>query len=272
MVSGLSFFTSLDSEQNHSVAGSEGHNASRPVFEDCSSNSDVSTDAGSDVSRSPRRRRDGAGSFARPSQRENLIIFDWDDTLLPTTWLHGQGLLEDGAVPLSIEQGLQLQALAGLVAATLDAAKKRGAVCIVTNAEPGWVEESCRAFMPSLQLHLQDVRIVSARGDHEKHGQFAPTAWKCLAFEGVVRDFCHSARDDAHLAPRRSIVSLGDSEYEMEALWWVSSGTKCHAKTLKFVRRPGLERLKEQHELVASIVDELIDHDGNLDYEVGVED
>jgi hypothetical protein len=250
MVSSLSFFTSLDSRQ------------------DCGAISDVSTEAGSDVSLSPRPQRDGKGSPARPLQRGSLIILDWDDTLLPTTWLHAQGLLEDD-VALTVEQGLQLQALAGLVAATLDAAQRRGVVCIVTNAEPGWVEDSCQAFMPSLLPRLQGVRIVSARGDHEKHGLYMPTMWKCLAFEGVVRDFYQSA---GHDAGRHSLVSLGDSEYEMQALWWVSSGAEGHAKTLKFACRPDLERLREQHELAVSIIDDLIDHDGSLDYEVGVSD
>jgi hypothetical protein len=177
--------------------------------------------------------------------------------------------MREGATA-SREQDAQLRALADLVALTLDAAKRRSGVSIVTNAERGWVELSCRKFMPALQAHLEGVRIVSARDRHEKHGLFAPTTWKCLAFEEVVGEF-YGVPDVIGVAPRRSIVSIGDSEHEMEALKWVASGEEYHAKCLKFVQRPCLDQLMEQHELVAGFVDGVVDHDGNLDYEIGLE-
>jgi len=236
--------------------------------EDDDASSEVSTELGSDASRLLEPE-----SLVWPAPCETLIFFDWDDTLFPTTWLRERGLLEEDAL-ISPEQDVQLQALANLVAVTLETAKRRGGVAIVTNAEEGWVELSCRAFMPSLQNHLEGVRIVSARTNHEKHGLFAPTMWKCHAFAEVVAEFFTSGPSDAGAAQqqRRSIVSLGDSEHEMEALKWVTTGTECYAKSLKFVQRPCLEQLMAQHELVADFVDEVVDHDGNLDYEVGEED
>jgi hypothetical protein len=201
---------------------------------------------------------------------ENLIIFDWDDTLFPTTWMREHGLLEKEA-GITPQQDEQLQALADVVAVTLEAAKRRGCVAIVTNAEQGWVEMSCEAIMPSLQSHLEGVRIVSARSRHEKHGLYAPTTWKCLAFEELVGEF-YSAFDQSDVTLRRNIASLGDSEHEMEALKWVATGSECHAKCFKFMQQPCLEQLIEQHELIAGFIDDVVDHDGNLDYEIGAED
>lgn len=240
----------------------------RPTLavEDDDASSEVSTELGSDVLRPLE-----PDNLAWPAPCEILLIFDWDDTLFPTTWLRERGLLEEDAL-ITPEQDVQLQALANLVAATLETAKRRGGVAIVTNAEQGWVELSCRAFMPSLQNHLEDVRIVSARANHEKHGLFAPTMWKCHAFAEVVAEFFSSPGDAGAAQQRRSIVALGDSEHEMEALKWVTTGTECHAKSLKFVERPCLEQLMAQHELVADFVDDVVDHDGNLDYEVGEDD
>jgi len=211
------------------------------------------------------------GDALHQGQRGCLVVFDWDDTLLPTTWLGEQGLLEEEAV-ISPEVDAQLTALAARVAATLEAAKRRGPVAIVTNAQHGWVEESCRAYLPSLEAHLAGVRVVSARGCHEESGLFAPTRWKCLAFGELVGEFYSAPGGAGEPLPRRSIVSLGDSEHEMQALKWVATGVECHAKCLKFLQRPCLEDLMDEHELVASLVDCVIDHDGNLDYEIGAED
>jgi hypothetical protein len=250
--------------------GEVGGKASRLAFEDDGVSSEVSTALGSEAPVSPERQPDSQDRLAWLPPCENLIVFDWDDTLFPTTWLRVRRLLDEDAV-ITPEQDARLQALADAVAATLEAAKRRGGVAIVTNAEQGWVETSCEAIMPSLQAHLEGVRVVSARSRHEKHGLFAPTTWKCLAFEELVHEF-YGAFDEPDVALRRNIVSLGDSEHEMEALKWIAAGTECHAKCLKFVEQPCLERLLEQHELVAGIVDDVVDHDGNLDYEIGVED
>jgi len=251
--------------------GGETGKASHLAFEDDGVSSEVSTELGNDAAVSPERSpHNHQDRLAWLPPCENLVVFDWDDTLFPTTWLRVHGLLDEDAV-ITPEQDERLQALADAVAATLEAAKRRGGVAIVTNAQEGWVQTSCEAIMPSLQVHLAGVRIVSARSRHEKPGVFAPTTWKCLAFEELVHEF-YGAFAEPDVALRRNIVSLGDAEHEMEALKWVAAGTECHAKNLKFVEQPCLERLLEQHELVAGIVDDVVDHDGNLDFEIGVDD
>jgi len=254
------------------LKGVEDSKASPSTLEDdgASSASTEIGELGSDALVSSERQPVNQDRLAWLAPCENLIIFDWDDTLFPTTWLREQGLLENGAV-ITQQQDEQLQALADVVAVTLEVAKKRGGVAIVTNAEQGWVEMSCEAIMPSLRAHLEGVRIVSARSRHEKQGVFAPTTWKCLAFEELVDDF-YSASGKSDMTLRRNIVSLGDSEHEMEALMWVAAGTECDAKCLKWVQQPGLEQLREQHELIAGLLDDVVDHDGNLDYEIGAED
>jgi hypothetical protein len=229
--------------------------------------SEASTDLGSEGLELLRATPDGSSVGA--AFCETLIIFDWDDTLFPTSWLHQHDLLQEGAT-ISQEQDAQLQKLADSALATLRAAKRLGGVAIVTNAEQGWVELSCGTFLASLEAELTDVRIVSARSDHEKHGLFAPTTWKCLAFSEVADEFYNSL--DCTGAVTRNIVSLGDSEHEMEALKWITSGTDCFAKSLKFVHKPSVEQLLEQHELVAGCLEDVVEHGGNLDYEVGVED
>jgi hypothetical protein len=38
------------------------------------------------------------------------------------------------------------------------------------------------------------------------------------------------------------------------------------------VQQPCLEQLLEQHELIGGFIDDVVDHDGSLDYEIGAED
>eukprot|EP00930_Biecheleria_cincta_P096899 TRINITY_DN88670_c0_g1_i1.p1 TRINITY_DN88670_c0_g1~~TRINITY_DN88670_c0_g1_i1.p1 ORF type:complete len:301 (+),score=58.17 TRINITY_DN88670_c0_g1_i1:55-903(+) len=209
--------------------------------------------------------RSELGSFSRA---ETLIIFDWDDTICPTTWLGSEGLMEDTSVTPSEDQLAQLEEAAGWASATLRAAKRRGHVAVVTNAAEGWVEWSCQTFMPSLAASLEGVEIISARTRYEREGQ-DPGIWKRKAFSDVVNTFYRGHGP----GQRRNVISLGDAIYEREALLWVTSGVpNCWSKSAKFKECPDLLQLAEQHMLVSGYVDNFVDHDDHLDLEVDVPD
>ncbi|CAK0911026.1 unnamed protein product [Prorocentrum cordatum] len=55
-----------------------------------------------------------------------LAIFDWDDTVLPSTWVQGQGLRLDGSSRLTAAQREELAEVARAAAETLAAAKQHG--------------------------------------------------------------------------------------------------------------------------------------------------
>lgn len=196
-----------------------------------------------------------------------LLVFDWDDTLLPTTWLEQQGLLADNSAVASAEQKLQLQQLALLAGQTLIQALRYGSVIIITNAEQNWVELSCQKFLPSLFPLLSGLNIVSARSAYEQHGIFAPTMWKCHAFSKHIGAFVDEVTDDK----TRNIISIGDSLHEQEALVWATQGMpNCYAKMVKFEGRPQIERLTEEHEMLIECLQDVVGHDGDLDLEVAV--
>jgi len=200
-----------------------------------------------------------------------FFVFDWDDTLLPTTWLHMQGLLvddtEDDIVASEMQQG-QLQRLVTCALDTLSAALRCGSVIIITNAEDGWVETSCQKYMPALACLLSEVSIVSARSAYEQHGIFAPSMWKRRAFESEINNILAAGADRTPL----HVISVGDSLYEQEALVWATKDMhNCYAKSLKFEERPDIEKLIEEHELVSSCLSDVVGHNGNLDLEIGAE-
>uniref|UniRef100_A0A0G4HMD9 Uncharacterized protein n=1 Tax=Chromera velia CCMP2878 TaxID=1169474 RepID=A0A0G4HMD9_9ALVE len=133
--------------------------------------------------------------FKNPSL-PTLFIFDWDDTLLPSTWLYQQNQKLDASCVLSEEMKSDLNAMADACRLTLEMACAWGEVVIVTNARPNWVEMSCAKFMPNLLPLVSQLRIVSARARWEPLGYSNPADWKLRTFETVIDEFISVVRRD----------------------------------------------------------------------------
>ncbi|CAK9109070.1 unnamed protein product [Durusdinium trenchii] len=87
-----------------------------------------------------------------------VIIFDWDDTLLPTTYILGTiipSLAEEdraGVLPESSEYKEQLAAHAHLVSFLLRAARRVARVAIVSNSLSPWVQASAARYLPGVDF------------------------------------------------------------------------------------------------------------------------
>lgn len=196
---------------------------------------------------------------------ETLFIFDWDDTILPSTWLQQQGLrLDAGSQPNSQHREV-LREVASIASKTLSAARRHGTVILVTNAERGWIELSCQKFLPVLFPLLEGIKIVSARTSYEGPKCSAPHQWKLRAF--AVEITSHYGSDVlGDTAARKNTLSLGDSLHEREALMVATQSLpNCRTKALKFVERPELSQICKQHELVVDCFERIVHHDGDLD-------
>mmetsp|Transcript_105694 Transcript_105694/g.252097 ORF Transcript_105694/g.252097 Transcript_105694/m.252097 type:complete len:248 (+) Transcript_105694:64-807(+) len=193
---------------------------------------------------------------------DTVLIFDWDDTMLPSSWLSEQKLSLDAQSKATPEQEAQLETLAEHAAETLTLAKRFGKVVLVTNAERGWIELSCQKFMPSLYVHLQDVRLFSARSTYEGQGVAAPFEWKYLAFETEICSYYESLSSDRP----KNVISFGDSFHEREAVIRVTERlTNCCTKILKFTERPVPEQLLKEHTLIKGCFRDIVSHAGCLD-------
>lgn len=234
-----------------------------PTVEELDSN--PSTDVGSDGSTSEWEETEGESDSASSSPfacEETMLLLDWDDTMLPTTWIEAQGLSLSEESTLDDAQRWQLTIMAKHALQTLQAAQNCGAVVLVTNAEAGWVELSCQKFMPLLYPFLQNVKILSARSTYEPQGIARPSEWKYWAFQNEIDKFYKAVSSDH----RKNIISIGDSLYEREALIRVTEhlGNSC-VKSLKLKTKPDLEQLLQQHQLVSSCLDDIVNHAGSLD-------
>jgi hypothetical protein len=239
----------------------EGDELPRSPAEDAES--DPSTEIGSEDSDSEYSDDDCDsnlhGSFGMEG---TILIFDWDDTVLPSTWIQEQGLRLDDESHLTEEQMAVLNKMAVFAAQTLNTAKRHGKVVLVTNAERGWIELSCQKFMPSLYSVLEDVKILSARSTYEQPGVQSPFEWKYFAFQSEI----HSFFELFSMEQRKNIISFGDSAHEREALIRVTENmSSCCTKSLKFVERPEIEQLMKEHELMSGCFKHIVNHVGNLD-------
>lgn len=199
-------------------------------------------------------------AFVCPNFDRTVIILDWDDTLLSSSWLASEGLKVDDTqeVPEVIRH--ELNELEELVLNLLMECCKHGIVSIVTNAETGWVELSSKKFIPRVFSYIEEgIRVVSARSNFEKEFPDSPAEWKEKAF------LLELSRLPVDLTCLNLLV-LGDSLNERNAghvAGTVYVGS--YVKNVKFIERPTIEQLKRQLSLVISSLHHLCDHEGSFD-------
>mmetsp|Transcript_88697 Transcript_88697/g.185411 ORF Transcript_88697/g.185411 Transcript_88697/m.185411 type:complete len:278 (-) Transcript_88697:25-858(-) len=187
--------------------------------------------------------RSAIGSFAKPQQklprnRETMIFFDWDDTLICTHHLAQR-------TSISRSLGIQLFLLAKRVEKLLLLSIQLGKVFIVTNAEHGWVEASATVWMPQLLPLLKSgkIEIISARTKFEEEHPHNAYIWKTKTFLAARQD--HQKNPETFT----NIIAVGDSPYEIAAA--KALGRACSqsvVKTVKFVHHPSPKTLNDQLE------------------------
>lgn len=209
---------------------------------------------------------DSAVDYHQPDQ--TIIILDWDDTLCPsTTCVWEQGLEPCGPEPTGeVAFALRKHSVAAL-ALLREAQSLADRVVIITNADDGWVETSCGAWMPALLPALDDCEVISARSSFEPLGVTSPAGWKERAFSDAINRFYSRYRHQSW----KNVISVGDALYEREALsrvmGWTprTGGVKCRAKSVKLMERPSIEQLTEELRFLRQGLREIIEHNGNLD-------
>jgi len=103
---------------------------------------------------------------------QTMIIFDWDDTLCPSTWIrNNRPALSYFRPPPQEERFTKpLEEFQSVVCEILETALQMGKVIIVTNAKEPWVTTSCINFMPKVLPFLEKIPIVYAQSIWESCG------------------------------------------------------------------------------------------------------
>ncbi|GAB68263.1 hypothetical protein PCYB_131370, partial [Plasmodium cynomolgi strain B] len=179
------------------------------------------------------------GAHNKPYTYKKLIVFDYDDTILPTSWITVKmklGLNDN--IPASVRQFFFK--LSEVVIKTLSLCLTQGKLVIVTNASLEWLINSARKFIPLVWSYiiLNNIRIISAR-DRLINSLIDPKDWKKVIFHQIINEI---------LAPylcNNSVIcfiySVGDGNDERNACFFISQlnqYSSCIFKSLKFLSEP----------------------------------
>jgi hypothetical protein len=202
----------------------------------------------------------------------SIIIFDWDDTLLPTTHIHNLNLLGN-IIPSDFTE--QLNILSNIIINLLDKALSISNVIIVTNAEYDWINYSANIFFPEIYKYLYSSNIdkISARSfyndnllsdyviidDYFENFDFYTSLndqllWKKITFQ----DYFKKNKYD-------NIVSIGDSECERHGLLYMNINNNPNRKSFKFVEKPSIQLLIKELEYIELNLNLIVNYNGNLD-------
>jgi len=192
-----------------------------------------------------------------------VMIFDWDDTLLPTTFCEGLPPIPNSAAVRSshLPFFVALRRHAQTVERVLRAARSVSCVSIVTLSKRPWVMQSAERWLlgldfPALVREL-DITIYYAN-EHTGRPDVPPaclaqdyTAWKRNAMAKCLTDwYATGVLGKARL----NVTSIGDGLFEQQALKdllkaWGQTGLLAQSplcKTLKLMDHPTLSQLSDQ--------------------------
>jgi hypothetical protein len=194
---------------------------------------------------------------------ESLIIYDWDDTILPTSWLRSLGYLSNniadmvGTPPpmLPVHVASMMRMIEEAAVANLLAAGKRGRVVLVTNSSVLWVPFTANRFFPRLAAIVESgFEMYSARPPQAENAGpnyvYLPSmavTWKTDKFRDLVGSI-----------PFKTCVSIGDGYAERCAVLAVAS-SKMSGKAVRYPLQPSGAALLEQLRATISCLGEVVD-------------
>lgn len=198
--------------------------------------------------------------WKKDKTHNSLIIFDWDDTLLPTSYLQSLKLMNVDTLPDSEKE--KLQNLENKVINILNLALSKGEVYIITNSCMGWVEHSAAKFYPNLGPIIEKVKIISARTRYEDMYPGNGLEWKVQCFLNL--------KENINNKLVTNIICIGDSAFEMEAgKILASTFTEAFIKSIKFREGPRPSELCKQIKLVTDEFNYIYSSVKNLNIKVG---
>lgn len=185
----------------------------------------------------------------------NLIILDWDDTLFPTSWTtkNNFDFANDYNTNDIILTFSQLDTVMSILLLKLT---KNNRVIIVTNATKKWVMMSKKIIPNSYKFIIGNIPIFSARDLYSSSTNIMPSDWKKCVFVDIMEKSNRSFEN---------ILSVGDAEYEIDALSNLHKKYKIKGKTLRFVKNPNYKQIIEQLEMLTETIDKIMESKGLVD-------
>jgi len=222
---------------------------------------------------SKERRRSGADVSYGQSEG-TAIIFDWDDTLMPTQYItetvwpsHRRGHVLQASPSYQV-----LAAHAKAVEQVLLTARRCGKVAILTLAKRPWVQQSAKWYLPGLDfeslLQRLEIPVFYAR-EHVTGRERALAAAEPGVDIQVIAKRKAMEKCLKHILGRTvmNVISIGDSTVEYEALkdlvWAAPSQPLC--KTVMLLEAPQVEELTDELFRLADCMDAMVTYADDFD-------
>lgn len=198
-------------------------------------------------------------NLTTPISNDNtLIVFDYDDTLLCSSFISESKLSLD-STQFSIKHlWPDLDKLSQSIINILTEAQKYGEVVIVTNADDWWIQLSAQKFIPEIIPILNTVKIYSARHMYETIYPEDYYMWKYQTIKTVVES----------KTGINNIISFGDSLAERDSVINIGKELNCYSKSVKFLDKSSLNQLYKQLESMIDNIKCIAEYKGNLDLQL----
>jgi hypothetical protein len=200
-------------------------------------------------------------TFKKEPKITNIFIFDWDDTLMCTSFVAPCGILNID--DLTQADKTNMKNLDQLVTNLLTKSMEKGNVFIITNAAYGWVEFSAKKLYPTTYNLLKKIKIISARGMCEKIYPGDYRQWKTKAFIETMK------KNKINFLKTANIISFGDSIIELEASHKLKEVfADGYIKTVKFKECPQPGELIKELKIIITQFDTIMSNMRNLSVKV----
>ena len=142
---------------------------------------------------------------------------------------------------------------------------KCGKVLIITNALLNWIDISSK-IIPLTNNLLQNsntIKIVSARGEYSSQSS-DPMEWKRMAFKKELEKINKNINN---------IISIGDAEYEYNALIKLYSSNVDNfrlLKAIKFIKYPNINQLIDQVNVLYNAISRICKEPSHLDLQLSL--
>ena len=213
---------------------------------------------------SPPRGRPGIPSISKPyhdflplhieklqKKLQTIFIFDWDDTLFPTT--KRNDLTDDDCVALEIS-----------ICRALEEACKFGYVAIITLAKRWWID-LCVTNMPTVRKVLSKIKIISARefliqkGNLPYYQERSYFLAKREAMLNAIKWFGHDID---------TLINIGDSECEKNAAASVCGMKNLKGKFISMKSFPKVCEVIKNLDMISRKIKVMHLHQGGLDLDM----
>lgn len=182
-----------------------------------------------------------------------VAVVDYDDTLLPTSWLSNLGvLLSPHALSAAQRDAVSVvdAAAEALLTALAGACEE---VVVITNASAEYAAQTAAAFLPrtAAWLAAEGIMVLSARDRYAAQLPDAVPGWKAAAFLHLMAAWrlTHGGRLPT------ALLSLGDGDHERDAARALpAAGFPLEIMTLKMLPMPSAAVLTRQLNLLPSHV------------------